>query len=114
MIKQKKKRSLIFPIVLLSYALLFLVATAFGMRYLWDFLDTYERSRPHITLDSYMENLSKDYVAERCGELINTIDHSVQTEQQCRDVIPCLRRQLKPLQRLCRREFQGLQEGRGS
>lgn len=87
MIKQKKKRSLIFPIVLLSYALLFLVATAFGMRYLWDFLDTYERSRPHITLDSYMENLSKDYVAERCGELINTIDHSVQTEQQCRDVI---------------------------
>jgi hypothetical protein len=71
----------------MAYALLFLAATAFGMRYLWDLLDNYEKSRPHIALDSYMATLSKDYVADRCGDLIDTIDHNVQTEQQCRDVI---------------------------
>jgi hypothetical protein len=87
MIKQKKKGNLIFTVCLLAYALLFLAATAFGMRYLWNLLDHYERSRPHIALDGYMTTLSKDYVLSHCYDLIDSIDHNIQTEQQCRDTI---------------------------
>lgn len=84
---RKRKSRLLFPIALLTYALLFLAATAAGMHYLWDYLDAFERSRPQTTLDSYMAQLNKDYVADRCGQLMATIDPNVQSPEQCREVI---------------------------
>jgi len=83
----KFNRRWIFPIALLAYALVFLVATAIGLSWFWNFIDAYENSRPKNTLEAYMEQLTPEYVADRCGELIATIDHNVQSEQECRDVI---------------------------
>lgn len=83
----KKIRKWIFPLSLLAYALVFLCITAVGLTWFWDFIDAYEISRPKNTLDAYMEQLTPEYVADRCGDLIATIDHNVQSEQECRDVI---------------------------
>lgn len=87
MAKSVKKHRWIFPVALVLYAIVFLVAAGYGLRWFWNYIDAYEQSRPHIALDAYMENLTAEYVTDRCGELIATIDHNVQTEEQCRRVI---------------------------
>ena len=70
MAKTVKKRRWIFPVALVLYAIVFLGAAAFGLRWFWDYIDAYEQSRPHIALDAYMEELTAEYVADRCGDLI--------------------------------------------
>lgn len=88
MAKNKSKRgSLIFVICMLSYALVFLCATAFGLDYFWNFIDAYEQSRPQNTVDNYMAQLTPQYVAERCDELIAQVDHNIQNEEVCAEVI---------------------------
>ena len=87
MIKGKKRSRLGFPIAMLVYALVVLIVAAVGLDHLWSFLDNYEQSRPHVALDAYMAQLDKEYVADRSEDLIDSIDHSVQTEEQCRQVI---------------------------
>lgn len=83
----KKTRKWIFPVALLAYALVFLCVIAVGLSWFWEFIDAYEMSRPKNTLDAYMETLTPEYVADRCSDLIATIDHNVQSEQECREVI---------------------------
>lgn len=87
MTKGKTRRRWIFPIALLVYALVFLCAAAIGFDYLWDYMDAYEQSRPHIALDAYMAQLNAEYVADRSGDLIGRIDHDVQSAENCRQVI---------------------------
>ena len=83
----KLRRSEVFPVALLIYALVFLILTAIGLTVFWNFIEAYEMSRPQNTLDTYMETLTPEYVADRCGDLIATIDHNIQSEQECRDII---------------------------
>lgn len=87
MAKSVKKHRRIFPVALLLYAVVFLVAAFFGLRWFWNYMDAYEQSRPHIPLNAYMADLNAEYIADRCSDLIATIDHNVQTEDQCRQVI---------------------------
>ena len=85
--RTKKKRRWVFPLVLTVYAILFLGATAYGLNRLWDFMDAYECSRPYIAVDGYMAKLDADYVCDASAELIGRIDHHVQSEEACRQVI---------------------------
>ena len=87
MTKCKTKRRWIFPVALLAYALVFLCAAAIGFDFLWDYMDAYEQSRPHIALHAYEEKLTAQYVADKCTDLIGQIDHKVQSEENCRQVI---------------------------
>lgn len=81
------KRKWIFPVGLLIYALVFLIALAVGLGWLWDYMADFERSRPHTALNAYMQTLNGEYVADRSDDLIGQIDHNVQTEAQCRQVL---------------------------
>ena len=84
----KRTRSrLIFTVCLLVYAVLFLIGTAIGLRYLWDYMDAYELSRPVHAVDAYMDKLNADYICERSTDLIDMVDSSVQSEEDCRKVI---------------------------
>ena len=69
------------------YALLFLIAAFFGLRYLWDFAAAYEQARPYHAIDGYMAQLTPDYICDRSSELIDSIDHHIQSEEACRAVI---------------------------
>lgn len=85
--QEKKKRRWIFPLILVLYAAAFLGATHYGLEWFWDYMDAYEQSRPHIALDAYEEKLNAEYVADACGELIDQIDHHVQSKESCRQVL---------------------------
>lgn len=69
------------------YALVFLVAAFFGLRYLWNYAAAYEQARPYHAIDGYMANLTPEYICDRSAELIDTIDHHIQNEEACRAVI---------------------------
>lgn len=89
MAKKKKKHYgwVILLLCMILYAMVFLAVAAYGLEYLWDIMQAYEDSRPHIAIDSYMARLDADYVCDRSGGLIEQVDHSIQSEEESRQVI---------------------------
>lgn len=88
MAKNRKKRGCLgFVIGMILYATVFLGLTGWGLSHFWDFIEAYELSRPGNTIDAYMAQLTPEYIAGRCGELIAQIDHNIQSEEVCRTVI---------------------------
>ncbi len=87
--KKHKKRygALILILCMILYAAVFLAVTAYGLEYLWGVMEAYEGSRPHIAIDSYMAKLDGDYICDRSGAVIEQVDHSIQSEEDCRQVI---------------------------
>ncbi len=86
--KHKKRHGrLILILCMILYAAVFLAVTAYGLEYLWGVMEAYEGSRPHIAIDSYMARLDGDYVCDRSGAVIGQVDHSIQSEEECRQVI---------------------------
>lgn len=90
MAKQKRKKkigTLIFVLFMILYAGVFLGLTHKGLTYFWDFIEAYEISRPKNTIDAYMEQLSPEYIADSCTDLIAQVDHNIQSEESCKEVI---------------------------
>lgn len=89
MAKWKKKHTgaLIFTIFLCLYAIAFLFLTSKGLDYLWKYMEAYEASRPKYGIEAYMESLTQDYICDKNADLIAQIDHNVQSEEACKDVI---------------------------
>lgn len=83
----KKRRSWGFVIFMILYAVVVLGAAAWGLSKFWDYMDAYEASRIRNTIDAYMEELTPQYVCDRSGELIDSIDHHLQSEEACEKVI---------------------------
>ena len=84
---EKRKQKKLFPLFMLLYAVVFLIAVAFGLQYFWGYMDAYEKSRPNHTLDTYTQQLSPEYICDASVGLIASIDHNVQSEESCRQVI---------------------------
>ncbi len=82
-----EKRKHRFSLGLLIYAVVFLAAIGVGTAVLWEYMDAYERSRPHIALNGYLEKLDAAYVADRGGAVAEKIDPALQSPEQCRQAI---------------------------
>ena len=87
MADKTKKKGHGFLIFTILYAVLFLAGTYVGLRYLWDFMDAFEASRPENTINAYMEQVTPDYICDSSAELIASVDHHIQSEEECREVI---------------------------
>lgn len=88
-LKKKPRKRMKHPLLLamILYALVFLGAVVFGLNFFWEFIDAYEASRPANTIDAYMEQLTDEHICDLSGELIEQIDHNLQSEEACRQVI---------------------------
>lgn len=87
MAKNPKKKGRGFLIFTIVYALLFLAGAYAGLDFLWDFMDAFEASRPENTINAYMEQVTPDYICDNSADLIATIDHHIQSEEACQEVI---------------------------
>lgn len=85
--KKKKKSGGWFGIGMLLYAVIFLGAAIFGLRFLWNYMEAYEASRPNNTVNAYMEQLTAEYIVDLCQSTIDQVDHNLQTEAECRQVL---------------------------
>lgn len=85
--RAKKRRSWGFAIFTILYALVALGAAAWGLSKFWDYLDAYEQSRIQNPMDAYMAEVTPAYVCDRSSDLIDSIDHQLQSEEACEAVI---------------------------
>ena len=85
--KVKKPRWGLFFFFMFLYAALFLTAAAYGLKYLWNFLDGYEASRPKIAINSYMDNLTEEHICDMAMSVTEKIDKNLQTDEECRQII---------------------------
>lgn len=88
MAKKKKNRSgMGFALFMAFYAIAFLTATFFGLKWLWGCMEAYEASRPHIPIDAYMAKVDKQYIIDHSNEFMTTVDFHIQDEETCREIV---------------------------
>lgn len=87
MAKCKKRKLWNFWSFMIVYAVVVLIAAAFGLSMFWNYMDAYEDSRIKNTMEAYMAQLTPQYICDRSGELIDGIDHGLQSEEACAQVI---------------------------
>ena len=86
--KHHKKRGLgWFFFGMFVYAAVVLGAAYFGLKELWAFLESYEASRDYHAINSYMEQLTPEHICDTQSDLIAQIDHNIQSEDACRQVL---------------------------
>ncbi len=87
MAKSKKSHIWIFYLAMFLYAAAFLGAVACGLNYLWKYLDAYEQTRPSTALNAYWQKVDAKYICGLSQDLIDEVDHNIQSEEECREVI---------------------------
>lgn len=76
-----------FAIAMIVYAVVFLLLAGAGLTFFWDYMEAYESSRPKVAINAYMQSLTEEHICDLSQELIDQVDHNIQTEEQCRAYI---------------------------
>jgi len=84
---KKMKYGFKLAIVMVIYAVVFIAAACYGLSRFWDYIAAYEVSRPQNAIDAYMDQLTVSHIQEESSELIAKIDHNLQSEETCRQLI---------------------------
>lgn len=88
MAKRKNRSSThTFVLGMIIYALIFMVIGAVGLRFLWSYMEEYERSRPNNTMDKYIQSFDEEHIKRVSADFVATLDHKVQTEEESYDYI---------------------------
>jgi hypothetical protein len=69
------------------YAGIFLVLAIIGLIIFWNYMGAYEKSQPKNIIDSYIYNLDEQHIQNHCSELIASVNHDVQSERECFEII---------------------------
>ena len=72
---------------MLIYAVVFLAVLAAGLAIFWDYMKAYENSRPLVTVNDYMQNLTEEHICDLARDFIGQIDQNIQTQAQSRAYI---------------------------
>lgn len=85
--KNRKIGGIIFAVVIILYAALFLGGTYYGLGFLWNYLEAYEASRPNNMVTAYMDQISAEYVVDQCDDILEQVDLNLQSEEECRNIM---------------------------
>lgn len=87
MAKKTKRFKYGFLLGMVIYAVVFLVAIFFGLRYFWDFIAAFEESRPLNTINAYMDQLTVDHICDSQTELLKLSEDNLVSEETCRQLM---------------------------
>lgn len=73
-----------FVIGMVVYAVIFLAITAGGLYVFWQYMASFENSRPKLAVNAYMDALTAEHICDLSGEVIDSIDHNLESEEECR------------------------------
>ena len=85
--KKKKGSGRRFAIGMAIYAAVILTAAFFGLKWFWGFIEAYELSRPHIAINAYMDQLTKEHIVESSMGILELVDTNLQSEEECREIL---------------------------
>lgn len=80
-IQPKERKKLNFWRFMLLYAAIFMGIAILGLGIFWGYMDAYEDSRTKSTLEAYIEGLTPQYVYERSGDILESIDPRLQSAE---------------------------------
>lgn len=84
---RSRKKAKRFYLGMFIYALLFLIATASGLAFLWDYMSYYETARPAYALDAYLSQLPPEYIYDKAEDLTSQLNYELEPEADCRAVV---------------------------
>lgn len=84
---KKRHRTWLLITIMILYAVVVLVGAKFGLHKLTQFLEVYETSRPSTAMTAYMDGLTTEHICDMSKPIIDIIDHNLQSEEECRQVI---------------------------
>ena len=87
MAKKKKFRFPWFALFLVLWAVACLVATKYGLEWLWGYMEDFEASQPEHAITKYMDQLDNDALYRGSAELIAQLDSNLITEAECHAMI---------------------------
>ena len=87
MAKNKKKSGKKFVWFMVIYTLIFVMLAGAGLFWFWGFMEAYEASRPHKPVEAYMQQLTAEHIVDNCTDLIAQVDHNIQSEEDCRNIL---------------------------
>ena len=85
--KNKKVGGILFTVFMLLYIAAAVFGINFGLEFLWNYMEAYEASRPNNIINSYMQQLTNDHIVDMCQNVIDQVDHNLQTEEECRQIM---------------------------
>lgn len=83
----KKRKSGSFCRGILLYALVLLLLEGTCLLLFWGFLKAYEASRPETAVKEYISSLTNADICNRAAPTIQQVDHTIQSETECREII---------------------------
>lgn len=87
MAKKTKRFKHGFLLGMIIYAVVFLTAAFFGLRYFWDFIAAFEESRPLNTINAYMDQLTVEHICDSQTELLKLAEDELVSEETCRQLM---------------------------
>jgi UDP-N-acetylmuramyl pentapeptide synthase len=87
MAKKTKRFKHGFLLGMIIYAVVFLTATFFGLRYFWDFIAAFEESRPLNTINGYMDQLTVEHICDSQTEILKLAEDDLVSEDTCRQLM---------------------------
>ncbi len=87
MAKNKKFRFPWFLLCMVLYAAAFLIATYYGLKWFWGYMEAFELSQPEHAITHYMADLSNEDLYAGSAELISQLDSNLITEEECHAMI---------------------------
>ncbi len=83
----KKRLIRPFGLFMLIYGAVFLITLGWVLQKFYHYLAAYEDSRPKHVLNAYMDGLTADHVVDLSQDVIDQVDHNLQSVEECRTYI---------------------------
>lgn len=80
-LRPKAGKKMTFKRFMLLYAGIFLGVALLGLAFFWGYMDAYEDSRTKSTLAAYTEALTPQYIYERSGDILDSVDPQLQSAE---------------------------------
>jgi len=85
--KKKKIGGILFAIFMILYVAAACAGIYYGLTFLWSYMESYEASRPSNTVQAYMAQLTPEHIVDMNQNVIDQIDHNLQSEEECRRIM---------------------------
>ena len=85
--RRKLSSGRIYAICLAIYTVILAIACCIALSFVWDFAEEYEVSRPNRAMDAYVAELSENLWGDGIADAISAMDHEVQSDAECAEVI---------------------------
>lgn len=85
--KKSKAGSIAYALFLFIYIAAVLAVGYFLLTKLWNYAEEYERSRPNLCLDAFIEDLNENLWNEGLAETVSSMPHEFQTDEEVTEII---------------------------